>query len=169
MNRAEKSDFITTLNKSVGGSAGVVVVSMKGLNAAETTEWRKQIRGNGLQCKVAKNRLAKRALTGTVYADLANLLKGPTALVYGNDPVSPAKIAVEFANKNDKVSVLGGALPGKVLDKASVVALSKLPSLNELRAKIIGVLQAPATKVVSVLQAPARDVVGVITAYSKKS
>jgi large subunit ribosomal protein L10 len=118
--------------------------------------------------KVAKNRLAKLALVGTPYENLSHLLKGPTALAYSTDPVAAAKVIVEFAKTNDKLTVVGGALPGTVLNTDGVKALATLPSLDELRGKLIGVLQAPAQKVAAVIQAPVSQLARVVKAYADK-
>jgi large subunit ribosomal protein L10 len=136
------------------------------MSVAEATTLRRQIRDAGAQFKVTKNRLAKRALEGTSFADLAPLFTGPTAIAFSNDPVAAAKAAVAFANRNNKLTIIGGGLAGKTLDAAEVRALAILPSLDELRGKIIGLIQAPATKLAGLLQAPAGQLARVVAAHS---
>src|SRR5262249_43003504 len=129
---------------------------------------RRQMRAAGAGFKVTKNRLAKRALEGTAFAALAPLFTGPTAVAYSHDPVAAAKAAVTFANRNDKLTIIGGGLSGQMLDAAGVRALATLPSLDELRGKIIGLIQAPATKLAGLLQAPAGQLARVLAAHADK-
>lgn len=170
MDRGAKEALVAQLHKSLSAATLVVVTQQKGLTVAETTKLRRQMRDAGASFKVAKNRLARLALKDTAFESLSDQLKGPTGLAYSSDPVAAARVAVKFAKENDKLSILGGAMSGKVmLDKAGVDALSQLPSLDELRGKIIGLLQAPATKVAGVLQAPAGQLARVFSAYASKS
>ncbi|MFD2261577.1 50S ribosomal protein L10 [Lacibacterium aquatile] len=169
MDRSGKEELVSALNAALAGAGLVVVTQQKGLTVAEVTNLRRKMLAAGASFKVAKNRLAKLALTGTSYEDLSQLLVGPTALAYSADPVAAAKIVVEFAKTNDKLTIVGGSLGGKPLDANAVKALATLPSLDELRGKIIGVLQAPASKVAAVVQAPASQLARVVKAYAEKS
>lgn len=146
----------------------VVVTQQSGLTVAEVTNLRRQMRDAGASYKVCKNRLVRLALEGTKFESLQPLFTGPTAIASSDDPVAAAKVAVEFAKTNDKLVVIGGALGAEALDEAGVQALARLPSLDELRGKLIGVLQAPATKVAGVLQAPAGQLARVFGAYGSQ-
>ena len=164
MNRTEKAELIETLQVTLTSATSVVVAHQSGLTVAESSELRAKMREAGAGFKVTKNRLTKLALQGTKYENLTDLFTGPTAIGTSSDPVSAAKTLVSFAKTNDKLTIIGGSLDGKVLDKAGVEALATLPSLDELRAKIIGMLTAPATKVARVTQAPASQLARVIQA-----
>ena len=164
MNRTEKAAAVGALNETFSGSELVVVTSQSGMTVAEVNDLRGKIREAEAGYKVTKNRLARLALKDTPFEGLADFFKGPTAVAFSRDPVAAAKVVVDFANKNNKLEVVGGGLSGQVLDKASVEALAKLPSLDELRAKLLGLIQAPATKVAGVMQAPAGKLARVIQA-----
>lgn len=168
MDRAQKQELVNTLNQVFKETQVVVVTQNSGLTVAQVTELRRQMREAGASFKVAKNRLVCLALEGTPYASLKNLFKGPTGIAYANDPVAAAKVAVEFAKKNDKLVVVGGAMGATVLNSEGVKSLASLPSLDELRGKIVGLLQAPATKVAGVVQAPAGQLARVLNAYATK-
>ena len=168
MDRAEKADLVAELNASLG-TAGVVVVTRNlGMTVAESTSLRTKMRDAGASYRVAKNRLTKRAIEGTSYIGIGQYLTGPTALASSVDPVAAAKIAVDFAKTNDRFEIVGGAMGELVLDVDGVKALAMLPSLDELRAKIVGLVQAPATKVVQIVQAPAGQLARVFGAYAAK-
>jgi len=164
VNRNEKAELIETLQSTLSEAASVVVTHQTGLTVAESSDLRGRMREAGAGFKVTKNRLTKIALQGTKYEDISDLFTGPTAMGTSADPVSAAKVLVNFAKENDKLTVIGGSLDGKVLDKAGVEALAKLPSLDELRAKLVGLLNAPATQVARVTQAPAAKLARVIQA-----
>ncbi|MGL5837118.1 MAG: 50S ribosomal protein L10 [Sphingorhabdus sp.] len=168
MNRSEKTDAVAALNATFNEAAVVVVTRNLGLTVAQSTDLRTKMRDAGAHYKVAKNRLAKIALNDTQYSTLSDLLTGPTALATSGDPVAAAKVAVEFAKTNDKLEIVGGAMGGTVLDVEGVKALASMPSLDELRAKLIGLVQAPATKVVQVISAPAGQLARVFGAYAAK-
>jgi large subunit ribosomal protein L10 len=168
MDRNEKQAQIEFLQGVFGESAIVLVAHNTGLTVAQMTELRGKVRAAGAGFKVAKNRLAKIALKGTVYEPIADKFKGPTTLAYSTDPVAAAKVLAEFAKVNEKFVLLGGAFGTTLLDRQGVEALSKLPSLDELRATIIGLINAPATKVAGVLQAPAGQLARVFGAYASK-
>lgn len=169
MDRGAKEALVSQLNQSLTAAGLVVVTRQTGLTVAETTKLRRQMREAGASFKVAKNRLARLALKGTKFEALGEQMTGPTGIAYSSDPVAAAKVAVQFAKTNDKLTVLAGALPGQVLSAEGVEALSKLPSLDELRGMLIGLLQAPATKVAGVVQAPAGQLARVLSAYANKS
>lgn len=169
MDRAEKKELVGAL-KEVFTTANVVVVAhYSGLTVAQMQTLRRQMRLAGGAVKVAKNRLAKIALEGTDASAIAPLLKGPTLIAFSGDPVAAPKIAVEFAKAHEKLVILGGAMGKTALNPDGVKALAALPSLDELRAKIVGLIQAPATKVAQVLNAPAAKVARVLQAYADKS
>jgi large subunit ribosomal protein L10 len=168
MNRSEKTEAVEALNATFKEAAVVVVTRNLGLTVAQSTDLRLKMREAGAGYKVAKNRLAKIALNDTQYEPLGDLLTGPTALATSGDPVAAAKVAVEFAKTNDKLEIVGGAMGSTVLDVEGVKALAAMPSLDELRAKIVGLVQAPATKVVQVISAPAGQLARVFGAYAAK-
>ena len=173
MDRAQKAQELDMLNGifSSDGDApteGIVVAHYAGFTDAQMTELRRNSREMGVTVKVTKNTLAKRALSGSQFEGISGLFAGPTCLVYSNDPVATAKAAQEFAEKNEKFVVLGGALGAVVLDAKGVEALSKMPSLDELRGKIVGLIQAPATKIAGVVSAPAGQLARVVGAYAAK-
>lgn len=168
MDRSHKQELITSLHQTLMGAELVVVTRQAGMTVAEVTNLRRQMRAAGAGFKVAKNRLARRALEGTKFTGISPLLKGPTAIAYSKDPVAAAKVANAFAEDNSKLTIVGGAMGEQLLDPNGVKALAKLPSLDELRAKILGMLQTPATRVATVLQAPASQLARVLGAYAKK-
>ena len=166
MNRQEKAELIESLQSTLNESTTVVVTHQVGMTVAESSDLRLKMREAGAGFKVTKNRIAKLALKGTRYEDLDALFTGPTAVGTSADPVAAAKTLVAFAKENDKLTIVGGSMDGKTLDKAGVEALAKMPSLDELRGKLVGLLQAPAAKVARVAQAPAGKVARVIKARS---
>jgi large subunit ribosomal protein L10 len=168
LDRTEKRELVASLATVFADTSMVVVTRNAGLTVAEVTDLRRRMRAAGANFKVAKNRLAMLALDGTRFDGLKPLLKGPTALAWSHDPVAVAKAAVEFARINEKFVVLGGALGTQTLDASGVKALSELPSLNALRGKLVGLLQAPATRIACVLQAPGGQIARVLAAYAQK-
>ena len=168
MDRTQKEELVATLNKTFDEAEMVVVTHYSGLTVAEITDLRDRIREAGAKFKVTKNRLTRLALKNTKFEGISDLFSGPTAIAYSNDPVAAAKISVDFSKKNDNLVVLGGALGSERLDADDVKALATLPSLDELRGKIVGLLQAPASKIAQVLQAPGGQVARVISAYSEQ-
>ena len=166
MDRTEKRAFVTTLNQALSATSMIVVTRNSGLTVAEVTDLRRKMGAAGATFKVAKNRLTNLALDGTQFDSLKPMLKGPIALAWATDPVAVAKTAVDFAKTNDKFVLVGGALGTQLLDVAGVKALSELPSLDALRAKILGLINAPATKVAGVLAAPAGQLARVFAAYA---
>lgn len=165
MDRASKEELVASLNQSFSQAGLVVVTHYSGLTVEEMTDLRRKIRDAGASYKVTKNRLTRLAINGTQYEPLADMFTGPTGIAVSEDPVAAAKVTVEYAKKNDKLIVLGGAMGTTVLDAGGVKDLASMPSLDELRGKIVGLLQAPATKVAGVLQAPAGQVARVLSAY----
>jgi large subunit ribosomal protein L10 len=167
VDRANKEALVTSLNKALAETACVVVTHQTGMTVEEVTDLRRQMRAAGANFKVTKNRLARRALTGTKFERLSSMFIGPTAIAFSRDPVAAAKVAVEFANKNEKLRIIGGGLNDQQLDVAGVRSLATLPSLDELRARIIGMLQTPASRIAAVLQAPGGQIARVLGAYAK--
>ena len=165
MDRAQKQAFVTELHDVLDQTTCVVVTHYSGLNVSAISDLRRRMQEAGATFRVTKNRLTKLALEGTPYADLAALFTGPTAIAYSDDPVAPARVAVEFAKRHNALVVLGGALAERRLEVEDVKALASLPSLDVLRSQLIGLVQAPASKVASVLQAPAGQLARVMSAY----
>ena len=168
MDRAQKQEAIEALKGVFDGAGAVVVTHYMGLTVAEMTDLRGRLRQEGAQLKVVKNTLVQKALGGSVGEAGDALFKGPVAIAYAPDPVSAAKVATQYAKDNEKFTVVGGLMGQEVLDKASVAALARLPSLDQLRAKLIGLLQAPATKIAGILQAPGGQLARVLNAYATK-
>jgi large subunit ribosomal protein L10 len=166
VNRQEKAELIETLQTTLNASSTVVVTHQVGMTVAESSDLRAKMREAGAGFKVTKNRIAKLALKGTRYEDLDDMFTGPTAIGTSADPVAAAKALVAFAKDNDKLTIVGGSMDGKILDKAGVEALAKMPSLDELRGTLVGLLQAPAAKLARVAQAPAGKVARVMQARS---
>ncbi|MEX0504480.1 50S ribosomal protein L10 [Alphaproteobacteria bacterium LSUCC0719] len=166
MNRQEKAELIETLQSTLNASTTIVVTHQVGMTVAESSDLRGKMREAGAGFKVTKNRIAKLALKGTRYEELEGLFTGPTAIGTSEDPVAAAKALVDYAKGNNKLTIIGGSMDGKILDKAGVEALAKMPSLDELRGKLVGLLQAPAAKIARVTQAPAGKVARVIKARS---
>ncbi len=165
MDRDEKRQFVESLNRLLGEVSVVVVTRNHGLTVAQVTDLRERMKGAGARYKVAKNRLARIALEGTPFAGISDMLVGPTALATSSDPVAAAKVAVEFARTTDRFEIVGAAMGAQLLDAAGVKALAELPSLDELRARLLGVIKAPATKIAQVTTAPAAKLARVFAAY----
>jgi len=168
MDRAQKKEMVTFLKDVFANAASIVVVRNQGLDVSEMTTLRGQMREAGASLKVAKNRLARLALEGTDIESLGEYLKGPAVLGFSDDPVAAARILVKFARKNDKLEVLGGAMGTTLLDLGGINALAELPSLDELRGKLVGLLQAPAGKLANITQAPAGQLARVFGAYGSQ-
>jgi len=169
VDRAGKKELVTALNAVFKTTNVVVVAHYSGLTVAQMQSLRRQMKQAGAAVKVAKNRLAKIALDGTDVATIAPLLKGPTVIAYSGDPVAAPKVAIDFAKANEKFVILGGAMGKAALNPDGIKALASLPSLDELRAKIVGLIVAPATKMAQVVNAPASKLARVIQAYAEKS
>lgn len=168
MDRAQKPQVVEELNRTFQEVNVVVVTRNLGLTVAQSTALRTKMRDAGAQYKVTKNTLAKLAAKGTAYESLSDLLVGPIALATSTDPVAAAKVVAEFAKGNDKLEIVGGAMGATVLNVEGVKSLATMPSLDELRAKIVGLVQAPATKIVQIVQAPAGQLARVFGAYGAK-
>jgi len=167
VDRSQKANLVSALQQALAGTACVVVTHQRGLTVAEVTDLRRQMRTVGAGFRVTKNRLARLALAGTKFERLSPLFTGPTAIAFSRDPVAAAKVVVAFANKNDKLTIVGGSLDERELDIAGVKALATMPSLGELRARLLGMLQTPASRIVGVLQAPGSQIARVLGAYAK--
>jgi large subunit ribosomal protein L10 len=168
LDRTEKREFVAGLNQALAATSMIVVTRNAGLTVEEATELRRRMRAAGAVFKVAKNRLTNLALEGTRFDGIKPMLKGPTALAWSTDPVSVAKTAVEFARTNEKFVLIGGALGAQTLNADGVKALAELPSLDELRARLVGMIATPATRIAGVLQAPAGQLARVFGAFAKK-
>jgi large subunit ribosomal protein L10 len=168
VDRTEQREFVASLATVFAETSMVVVTRNDGLTVAEVTDLRRKMRAEGVTFKVAKNRLANLALDGTRFDGIKPMLKGPTALAWSKDPVAAAKVAVEFAKTNEKFVVIGGALGTQALDASGIKALAELPSLETLRARLVGMIQTPATRIAGVIQAPAGNLARVFGAYARK-
>lgn len=168
MDRAEKREFVTGLNDVFKSTGSVVVAHYAGLTVANMNDLRSKMRAAGGTVKVAKNRLAVIALQGTDSEGMKDLFKGQTVIAYAEDPVAAPKVVADFAKTNDKLVIVGGAMGSTVLDPNGVKALATMPSLDELRAKIVGMIQTPATRIAAVVNAPAGNLARVFGAYSRK-
>jgi large subunit ribosomal protein L10 len=168
LDRTEKREFVASLAAVFADTSFVLVGQNKGLTVSDVSDLRRRMRAAGATYKVAKNRLALLALDGTRFQGIQPLLKGPTALAWSTDPVAVAKTAVEFARGNDKFVILGGALGAQTLNPDGIKALAELPSLETLRAQLLGLIQTPATRIAGVLQAPGSQLARVFSAFAKK-
>ena len=168
MERAQKVEAVDAYKGIFSGAGSVVIAHYSGLTVAEMTSLRAELRKSGGQLKVVKNRLAKIALQGSPAEGAADMFTGPVAIAYAEDPVAAPKAAADFAKKNEKLVLLGGFMDVTVLDEAQIKALATMPSLDELRGKLIGLIQAPATKVAGVVQAPAGQLARLLQAYADK-
>jgi len=166
--KAKKTVVVEELKGVFAESGSVVVAHYKGLTVAQLSDLRTRMSAAGASFKVAKNRLAVRALSGTPIEGISHLFKGPTGIAFSKDPVAASKVMVAYAKDNAKLVVLGGSVGAVALDAKGVEALATLPSLNELRGKLIGLIQAPATKIAGVIAAPASQLARVISAYANK-
>ena len=168
MNRNEKTDLVNNLHDTFDNAASVVVVHCIGLTVEESTNLRTKMRNENCNFKVTKNRIARIALKDTKYQHMDSMFKGPTAIGSSSDPVMAAKILVDYAKENEKLVIIGGGLEDKALSKIDVEALAKLPSLNDLRGKLVGLLQAPASKILRLSVEPASQVLRTISQKSKQ-
>lgn len=169
MDRSQKADLVTELKNVFSETSVVVVTRNLGLTVAQSTDLRLKMRDAGAQFKVAKNRLALIALEGSKYSPIGDLLTGPTALATSIDPVAAAKVAVDFAKTTDRFEIVGGAMGDTILDVNGIKALAALPSLDQLRATIIGLVQAPATKIARTISEPGAQLARVFGAYAAKA
>ena len=169
MKRSEKKDFVSNLKNEFSSSASIIVAEYSGLTVNESESLRKEMRESGAKFKVTKNRLTKLALAETQFKDISDLFKGPTAVAYSTDPVAPAKVAVSFEKKFDKFKIIGGGYNGEKIDKEKIDFLAKLPSLDELRGKLIGLISAPAQKIASIATEPGAQIARLISINSSNS
>jgi large subunit ribosomal protein L10 len=168
VDRTEKREFVAELNQALSGTSMIVVTRNAGLTVAEATNLRRKMRDSGATFKIAKNRLANLALEGTPFDGIRPLLKGPTALAWSKDPVAVAKAAVEFAKTNEKFQVMGGSLGTRMLNPDGIKALADLPSLDTLRAGLLGMISTPATRIAGILQAPGGQLARVFGAFARR-
>ena len=169
MNKSAKKQFVTSLKDSFSKVSFIAISHYSGLSVAEMTRLRREIRGVGAGLRVTQNRLTKIALQDSGFDAVSYLFKGPTVVAYSSDPVSAAKVVVEFARKNDKFILIGAIMDKSILDVESIKSLALLPSLDVLRGQLLGIIQAPATRLAGILQAPASQLARVISAYSELS
>jgi len=168
LDRTQKRDFVAGLAQVFAETSMVVVTRNRGLTVAEATDLRRRMRTAGATFRVVKNRLATRALTGTPFTGIEAMLHGPTALAWATDPVAVAQAAVDFSRSNDKLAVVGGSLGTQILDPDGVRALAELPSLDQLRARLVGMITTPATRIAGVVQAPAGQLARVFGAFARR-
>lgn len=168
MDRVQKEELVASLNGIFESVNLVVVTRPSGLTVAESTDLRRRMGEAGASFKVAKNRLTRLALKGTKFEPLSDLFVGPTAIAFSEDPIAAAKVAVKYAEENDKLEIIGGGLYDDVLEMAEIKFLAKLPSLDEVRANIIGMVTTPATRIACVIQAPAGQIARVIQAHASQ-
>lgn len=168
MDRSQKEELVASLHQTFAETNLIIVTQQSGMTVAEVSDLRRKMREAGASYKVTKNRLTRLALEGTRYEALKELFTGPTAVAVSVDPVAAAKVCVTFAKANEKLIIVGGAMGETQLDPSAIQALATLPSLDQLRGKLIGLLQAPATKVAGVVQAPAAQLARVLSAYSSQ-
>lgn len=168
MDRTQKEQTIAALHQQLQETGLVVVTHQNGLTVKEVTDLRGKMRAGDARFKVTKNRLARIALKGTQFENLEGLFKGPTAIAYSRDPVAAARVVVEYAKGNEKLTIIGGSLGSRQLDVDGVKALAALPSLDELRARLVGMISTPATRIAVVLQAPGSQLARVLAAYATK-
>jgi large subunit ribosomal protein L10 len=167
--RSEKENFVSKLKEDFSNSSSVIVAHYSGLTVNESDSLRKEMRLNGAKFKVTKNRLTKLAIADTQFKEIANLFKGPTAIAYSTDPVAPAKVAVSFEKKYENFKIIGGGYNGEKIDKNKIDFLAKLPSLDELRGKIIGLISAPAQKIASIAIEPGAQIARFISSNSSNN
>ena len=168
MDRTQKEAVVATLNQVFSNTGVIVVTHYSGMTVAQMTDLRVRMAEAGANFKVVKNRLVKLALEGTDAAEIKDLFTGPTAIAFSDDPVAAPKVAAGFAKENEQLVILGGAMGTTVLDPSGVKALAELPSLDELRAKLVGMIQTPATRIAGIMQAPGGQVARVLNAYATK-
>ena len=167
MKRSEKKEFVQKLKEEIDTSSSVIVTHYSGLTVDESDQLRSEMRNNGAKFKVTKNRLTKLALKQTQFKDLADLFIGPTAIAYSDDPVAPAKVAASFEKKLEKFKIIGGGYDGEMIDIEKINFLATLPSMDELRGKILGLISAPAQKIASIVKEPAGQMIRLVSTKSE--
>ena len=168
MKRSDKNDFVQKLKEELSGSSSVIVAHYDGLSVLETDSLRKEMRINGAKFKVTKNRLTKIALADTPYESITDLFVGPTAIAYSSDPVAPAKVSVNFEKKLENFKIIGGSYDGEKIDISKINFLASLPSLDQIRSKLLSLLNAPAQKITSVVQAPGAQLARLVNSRSEQ-
>lgn len=168
MKRSEKNDFVKQLKEDLNNSSSVVVSHYAGLNVVQTDELRKAMRNSGTKFKVTKNRLAKLALVDTKYENISDLFVGPTAIAYSDDTIAPSKVSYEFEKKYESFKIVGGSFEGEKVNLEKIKFIASLPSVEEIRSKLVGLVMAPAQKIASLLQVPSSNLVGVLVSKSKE-
>ncbi len=169
MKRSEKEDFVSKLKDEFSKSSSIIVAEYSGLTVDESEDLRKEMRANGAKFKVTKNRLTKLAINETQFKDIKDLFNGPTAVAYSEDAIAPAKVAVKFEKKFDKFNIIGGGFNGEKIDKDKINFLATLPSIDELRAKLIGLISAPAQKIASITIEPGAQIARLLSSKSGNS
>ena len=169
MKRSEKKDFVENLKDDFLKSSSVIVAQYSGLTVNETENLRKEMRASGAKFKVTKNRLTKLAISETQFKEISEFFKGPTAIAYSDDAVAPAKVAVNFEKKFENFKIIGGGYNGEQIDREKIDFLAKLPSLDELRGKIIGLISAPAQKIASIAIEPGSQIARLLSSKSSNS
>ena len=167
MKRSEKKEFVQKFQDEISNSSSVIVAHYSGLTVEESEQLRSEMRNNGANFKVTKNRLTKLALEKTQFKDIAELFKGPTAIAYSEDPVAPAKVAVNFEKKFEKFKIIGGGYDGEKIDIEKIKFLATLPSMDELRGKILGLISAPAQKIASIVKEPSGQLARLVSAHGE--
>ena len=167
MKRSEKKEFVQKLQEEINSSSSVIVTHYSGLTVNESEQLRHEMRSNGAKFKVTKNRLTKLALEQTQFKDLTDLFNGPIAIAYSDDPVAPAKVAVNFEKKLENFKIIGGGYDGKKIDLAKINFLATLPSIEELRGKIVGMISSPAQKIASIVKEPAGQIARLVSSKSE--
>ena len=168
MKRSEKNNFVQKLNEELKNSSSVIVTHYAGLSVNETDNLRNSMRDNGAKFKVTKNRLTKLALAETQFESISDLFNGPTAIAYSSDPVAPAKVAVEFEKKFESFKIIGGSFEGEKIDKSKINFLATLPSLDEIRGQLVGLISTPAQKIASILQVPGGQLARLLNSRSEE-
>ena len=168
MKRSEKNNFVQKLKSELENSSSIIVAHYDGLSVSETDSLRKEMRENGAKFKVTKNRLTKIALADTPYASISDLFVGPTAIAYSSDPVAPAKVSVNFEKKLQNFKIVGGSYDGEKIDIEKINFLASLPSLEQIRSKLLGLINVPAQKIASVIQAPGGQLARLVNARSEQ-
>ena len=166
MKRSEKKDFVAKLKDEFSNSSSIIVAQYSGLTVKESESLRKEMRANGTKFKVTKNRLTKLAIAETQFKEMSDLFKGPTAVAYSDDPVAPAKVAVNFEKKFEKFQIIGGGYNGEKIDKERINFLATLPSLDELRGKLIGLISGPAQKIATLANEPGSQIARLLSSKS---
>jgi large subunit ribosomal protein L10 len=166
--RSDKNDFVQNLKEELESSSSVIVSHYAGLSVLETDNLRKEMRANGAKFKITKNRLTKIALVDTPFESIAELFSGPTAIAYSSDPVAPAKVSVNFEKKFENFKIIGGSYEGEKIDINKINFLATLPSLDQIRGKLLSLLNAPAQKIISVVQVPGRQLACLVNARSEQ-